>query len=151
MMTDSIAAVAPKTPWHLWLVCAVSLLWNSFGAFDYTMTEMQNAAYLADFTVAQRAYFANFPWYAVMLWALGVWGALAGSVLLLARSRHAVTAFVISLLGLAGSTAWQFWPSNTDLWAIMPEGAWLLNVVIWTVAIALLLYARWARRRGWLR
>jgi hypothetical protein len=40
-------------------------------------------------------------------WALGVWGALAGSMLLLLRSRRAVTAFAASLVGLAVSTGYQ--------------------------------------------
>lgn len=52
---------AVKTPWHLWAVGIISLLWNAFGAMDYTMTKMGNAEYLAAFTPEQRAYFASFP------------------------------------------------------------------------------------------
>jgi hypothetical protein len=156
MMTDPINAgpsgsFSPSiaTPWHLWVVGGLSLLWNSFGAFDYTMTETHNIAYLAAFTDAQRAYFYSFPWYAVAFWALGVWGAVAGSLLLLMRRRLVVAAFVVSLLGLTASTIWQFHIS--DLPDFMPEGAGMLNAVIWAAAIALLAYAWWARRRGWLR
>src|SRR3546814_17451825 len=48
-----------KTPWHLWVVGGLSLLWNAIGAFDYTMTKMDNAAYLAGFTPEQIAYFQS--------------------------------------------------------------------------------------------
>jgi len=27
------------TPWHVWVVGIVALLWNAMGALDYTMTE----------------------------------------------------------------------------------------------------------------
>lgn len=37
-------------------------------------------------------------------WAIGVWGAFLGALLLLARSRHAAAAFALSLLGLAMKT-----------------------------------------------
>ncbi len=50
-----------KTPWHLRVVGTVSLLWNSFGALDFTMTETRNAAYLKAFTAEQLAYFSGFP------------------------------------------------------------------------------------------
>jgi len=28
---------AKRTPWHVWLVGIVALLWSSFGAMDYLM------------------------------------------------------------------------------------------------------------------
>ena len=40
----------PKTPWHLWVVGVLSLLWNMIGAFDFYMTQTHNAAYLKNFT-----------------------------------------------------------------------------------------------------
>ena len=89
-----------KTPIGFWIISGLSLLWNAYGAFDYTMTQTKNAQYLAAFTPEQLAYFDSFPAWMDATWALGVWGALAGSVLLLMRNRHAVTAFGLSLLGL---------------------------------------------------
>src|SRR3546814_14306055 len=68
---------------------------------DYMMTKLGNADYLSAFTPEQIAYFQGFPLWANIGWAFGVWGSVLGSILLLARSRHAVTAFAVSLLGLA--------------------------------------------------
>lgn len=54
-----------KTPWHLWLIGVVSLIWNAFGAMDYSMTATRNAAYMASFTPEQLEYFMAFrlgPW-----------------------------------------------------------------------------------------
>ncbi len=49
------------TPLHLWIVGALSLLWNAVGAFDYLMTQTRNQAYMSDFTPEQLEYFYGFP------------------------------------------------------------------------------------------
>ncbi len=129
-----------KTPVHLWIVGALATLWNGFGALDYTMSQTRSPAWMAQMTEGQRAWLAAAPAWADASWAFGVWGGLAGSLLLLARSRHAVTAF----------TLFQFaspMPSGH-----MDGGAAIaLHVAIWAAATALLLYALRMRARGVLR
>lgn len=139
-----------KAPILFWIVAVLTLLWNGFGGYDYVMTQSHNAAYLAAFTPEKRAYFDNFPWYLVTVWALGVWGAVAGSLLLLIRSRHAVAAFAVSLCGLAASTVVQFGFHAEEVARIMPPEAMMMTYIIWAGAIACLAFAWWARKRGWL-
>ena len=139
-----------RTPLHLWIVGALATVWNGFGCFDYLMTQTRNEDYLAHFTDPQRAYFDSFPVWMEAVWALGVWGGLIGSLLLLVRSRHAVTAFAVSLAGLAVSTVYQYVLSSPP--ADMMTGVMLgMNIAIWIVAIALLVYAVRMRARGVLR
>lgn len=139
-----------RTPVHLWAVGLLATLWNAFGCFDYLMTQTRNEAYLAQFTDPQRVYFDSFPLWMEATWALGVWGGLAGSLLLLARSRHAVTAFAVSLAGLAVSTVYQYVLSRPP--EDLQTGAMVaMNVAIWAVAIGLLWYALRMRRRIVLR
>ncbi len=139
-----------RTPVHLWIVGVLATAWNGFGALDYTMTQTRNAAWMAQMTPDQVAWLDNASMIAHASWAFGVWGGLAGSLLLLARSRHAVTAFAASLLGLAVNTIYQ-------LSSPMPSGhmdstAMLaFHALIWGTAIALLVYAVRMRRRGVLR
>jgi hypothetical protein len=140
-----------RAPLHLWIVGILALLWNSFGCYDYLMTQTQNEQYLAMFTPEQRTYFSSFPAWTVAAWAIGVWGALAGSILLLIRKRLAVTAFGLSLLGLAISTFWQFFISATPMRKVMGQTETIITVFVWVVAIALLLYARAQSARGVLR
>lgn len=137
-----------KTPWHLWVVGVLSLLWNAIGAFDYTMTKLGNAEYLSAFTPEQLAYFEGFPLWANAGWALGVWGSLLGSLLLLARSRHAVTAFAVSLLGLAISSLYQFGLHGADLQRMFGSFPAIFTAIIWVIAIALFLYARRMAAKG---
>jgi hypothetical protein len=149
-MIEDIDGPVAGTPWHLWALGALSLLWNAGGAFDYTMTKTRNAGYMANFTAEQIAWFDGFPIWMNAAWALGVWGAVAGSVLLLLRHRWAVAAFAISLAGLIVGTVYQFAVSD------MPEslktpGGWAFTGALWVIAIFLLWYAMRMRARGVLR
>ena len=141
-----------RTPIHLWIVGVLALAWNGFGCIDYVMTQTQNAAYFDAMmlTDAQRAFYAGFPAYADIAWALGVWGGLAGSLLLLLRNRWAATAFGLSLLGFSGGMTYHYLLS-----APPPEmtstGMNLLNLGIAIVCIGLFVYAREMRSRGVLR
>jgi hypothetical protein len=104
-------AVSARTPAHLWIVGILSLLWNCFGAYDdYTMSNMRNMDYLGKMgnPSVMIAYMDAMPMYAKFGWALGVWAALLGSVLLLMRSRYAVHAFIGSLIGMALSFGGQW-------------------------------------------
>ena len=74
---------------------------------------------------------------------LGVWGAIAGSLLLLMRSRFAVHAFAVSLAGLAASTVYQMSLSGEGA---MPLG--VINLLIWAGALFLLWYAVRQRKAG---
>jgi hypothetical protein len=137
------------TPPHLWIVGIVSLLWNAFGAYDYIMTNTRNAAHLAQFPPEMMQIIDAFPVWVTAAWACGVWGAVAGSILLLMRSRFAVHAFALSLLGLAVS---QFYQTTADIPAAMKSGAMMvMTLLIWAVAILLLWYAWRQRRAGVLR
>lgn len=142
---------AAKTPWHLWVVGIVSLLWNGFGANDYTQTQLRNIEYLNSmgFPPEGMAYLDAFPAWANAGWAFGVWGAVAGSLLLLIRNRFAVHAFVVSILGLATTTIYEMGAEvPPELAEVMP--AWF-PLILWAIALFLLWYAWTMRKRGMLR
>jgi hypothetical protein len=104
-------AVSARTPAHLWIVGILSLLWNCFGAYDYTMSHTRNMDYLASMggdPNQMLAYMDSMQMYAKIGWGLGVWAALLGSVLLLMRSRYALYAFALSLIGMALSFGGQY-------------------------------------------
>ncbi|UIP06446.1 hypothetical protein LY632_12240 [Erythrobacter sp. SDW2] len=134
------------TPWHLWVVGGLTLLWNSVGIFSYMMTELGKLGDLG-MTPEQIAWFDSFPAWATAVWALGVWGAFLGSVLLLVRSRWAVTAVLIALVGLAGTTVYQNFVTEvpSDLRNLA------LDLTIWATTLFMLWYALKMRREGVLR
>ncbi|GMN03164.1 hypothetical protein [Erythrobacter sp. MTPC3] len=139
----------PKTPWHLWVIGVVSLLWNAGGAASYTMTELGMLEGM-EMPPEQLKYFYSFPAWAVAFWALGVWGCLFGSIALLFRSKWAVTLYGISIVGLIGTTVYQ------RLFSDFPEsmdtaGQTLFAVAIWVITIGLFLYSSRMKRAGVLR
>ncbi|MBX7483310.1 hypothetical protein [Qipengyuania qiaonensis] len=135
-----------KAPWHLWAVGVITLLWNAVGIMSYTMTELGQLEALG-MTPEQIAYFDTFPSWATAVWALGVWGAFFGSILLLFRSRFAVYSLAISVVGLVGTTYFQ--RVVTDLPADMENPA--LELAIWVITLGTLWYAIKMRRSGVLR
>jgi hypothetical protein len=138
-----------KTPWWFWLVALLALIWNSGGVMDFTMTHTQNEAYMAAFTEAQRAYFYGYPLWASVVWAMGVFGAFLGAILLFFRSRFAFHAFIISLLGMVLSFGYQFFSETPDDLYTFANMAF--TAAIWVVAVLLLWYSVAMQKRGILR
>jgi hypothetical protein len=149
-MADA-ATPSTKTPWHLWGVAVVSLLWNAMGSLDFTMTQMRSEAYMKAFTPEQLAYFYSFPFWTVLAWGVGTWGSLAGSLLLLARKGLACHLFLASFAGMILTFTHNY--LLTDGLKVMGGGMGtvIFSSVIAVIALLLLLYARAMRRQGMLR
>ena len=148
--------VATKTPWHLWVIGIVTLVWHAGGAIDYTMTQTRNMDYLtaaaaqADVPLElMLGYFDRWPAWADAAWALGVWGAVAGSLMLLMRSRYALYAFIVSLIGLVGTTIHTLTSDLPE--ALATPAMWLFSAIVFVVLIAAAFYSRRMTARGVLR
>ena len=145
-----------RTPWHLWVVGVLSLLWNAFGANDYTQTQLGNRDYIAS---AMRpmgvsidealAYFNAFPAWMDTAWALGVWGSVLGSILLLLRKSLAVLAFFVSLFGLFVTTLYDI--GNPMPGVVNGAGSIALLVGLWVILVSLIVYSRTMVKRNHLR
>jgi hypothetical protein len=142
---------AMKTPIHLWIVGIITLLWNAGGAFDYLMTQLGNANYLAMLTPEQLNYITSAPTWFEAVWAIGVWFSVLGSILLLARSRLAAPAFGLSFLGLAASSVYSFGIASPNSVEISGTFALVFTGMIAVGLIAQWIYARAMTRRGVLR
>jgi len=147
-MTD----MTVKTPWHLWVVGGVSLLWNAFGAYDFVMTSTQGATYMRDmgFDQAMIDYYLAMPAWMWGPWIMGVWGAVLGSLLLLVRNKLAVGAFAASLFGAVVSLIYGKIVNPPPL---PPEMAMMAGMpfVIAGIAAFLLWYAWSMAKKGVLR
>jgi hypothetical protein len=139
-------AQTTKTPLHFWIVGILALLWNLLGAMDYVMTETKNQAYLSQFSPEQLDFFYNLPAWFVAFWAIAVWGAVLGSVLLLMRRRLTVTVWVVSFISMVVTMIYNYgFAGAADIVGGMGT---VFSVVIFVVALALILYARRMVRKG---
>ncbi|MEY4269157.1 MAG: hypothetical protein RLZZ58_373 [Pseudomonadota bacterium] len=147
--------IVKKTPIHLWIVGVVSLLWNAFGATDYFMTRTRGAAWIDQMmpgidSAKFMAYVDGFPLWASIGWGLGVWGALAGSILLLARKRLAEPVFAISAIGAVVGIGYQL-ANPVDIAAMNEGAAGVMGYVIIAITFGLWFYARRQKAAGVLR
>ena len=142
---NTILGARRKAPWHLWVVGGLTLLWNAVGGFSYTMTRLGKLADLG-MGEAEIGFFASYSPLANAVWALGVWGAIACSALILLRSRFAFHAIVVGIIGLIGSNYFQYT-------ADVPESlqSAVLPVLIWSTTLFLLFYTRSQSQAGVLR
>jgi len=136
-----------QTPWHLWAVGGLSLLWNAFGCYDFTMTATNNADYLASYPQELRDDWLNMPVWVWAIWAIGVFGSLLGSIALLLRRKLAYPLFAASFLAALISMG----RGVTDNDAPAMEGQMMMSLVILAIIALLALYARWLSRRDVLR
>ena len=139
-----------RTPWHLWVVGVFALLWNSFGCFDYTMTQTRGDAYLTSMgmTEAQMAYFNAMPAWTHGAWAIGVWGGALGAIMLLLRRKWATPVFVVSFLGWLAGAVYAFGMSN-GLEAMGPM--WPMQIVIGGACVFFIWYVWMMEKKGVLR
>ncbi len=145
--------VTARTPAHLWIVGILSLLWSCIGCVDYFMSRTRNSGYLKSMMPdvdpqAMLNYIDGFPIWASIGWGLGVWLGLAGSVLLLMRSRYAVWALGLSFVGAILGLGYQLVNPMPGVAGFMVT---VMPIIIIAIAAALFLYARSIEKKGLLR
>jgi hypothetical protein len=148
-MTD--IGLTTKTPWHLWVIGAVSLLWNGFGCFDFVNSATRGAEYYRQMKMPEQAIalMQSYPSWMWIVWFVGVFGGLAGAILLLMRRRWAFEAWAASLAGAVISLIYCAFLS--DMIGALGVGAIVMPVVIVVICALLLWYAHAMRKRGVLR
>ena len=145
-MSDFLTRKTKKTPWHLWLVGVVGLLWSAIGAMDFVMTQMKNEAYMSAFTEEELTFFYGIPLWAVITWGIAVWGGVIGSAFLLMRKMLAVWFFFASLIGMLITATQNYFLSNGM--EVMGDFGLIFTGIIFVTSLALYLYARSMGQKG---
>ena len=140
-----------KTPWHLWLIGVVAVLFNAIGGFDFVMSMAQGAKYQASagMTPDQIAHYQQMPSWMMVVWAVGVFGAFGASILLLLRRKLAWPVFVLSLAAFLVSLLYTYVLTNGG--AIMGQQMAITSAVIAGLLVFFGGYSRFMAMRGVLR
>ena len=139
------AVVLPrrKTPWHLWVVGSLALLWNASGAYTIMMAQ---AGRLPSVGAAEAEYYAAQPlWFAVVT-DVALVAAVAAAVALLLRSRSAVWLFALALLAIFTTNTYDIAAGTSRV--LVDRGALVVTCVIVILAILQLVYAVAMSRRA---
>lgn len=135
--------VVHKNPIGYWIITIPFLIWNAFGGYDYVMTRTRNIDYLKNMGDPQvlLRWVDSLPLWVQICWPIGVWSSVLGSVLMAMRSRHAVSAFTVSLIAAAASLGYQFTV------ALPPELDTTANRVMPIIILAIIAFLLWYCRR----
>lgn len=146
-MADAIT----KTPWHIWLVGIIAVLFNAIGVFDFVMSMSQGADYMAraGMTPEQIAHYQEMPSWMTVVWAVGVFGAFLASILLLLRRKLAFPAFALSLGAFVVSLLYTYVLTNGG--AVMGPQMAIASAVITVLLVFFSVYSRFMAARGVLR
>ena len=138
-----------KAPLWFVVAAALALLWNLAGLFAVLANLGLSAEQVAALPADQQALHTSRPAWSIAGSVVAVVAGTAGCVLLLVRRRWALAAFVLSLAGLV--------LQDIGLFAIAAKVqapgtvVVVMQAAVFLIAVALLLLARQARGRGWLR
>jgi hypothetical protein len=146
-MTDA----SVKTPWHLWLVGLIAVLFNFIGVYDFVMSMAQGATYQASagMTPEQIAHYQQMPGWMFVVWAVGVFGAFLASILLLLRRKQALPVFILSLAAFVVSLLYTY--VLTDGGTVMGQQMAIASAVIASLLVFFSWYAWFMTLRGVLR
>lgn len=137
-----------KPSTSFWIIGAAALVWNLIGLVLYYSHVTMTPEALAGFTQAQQDFFMATPTWATAAYAIAVNAGVLGSLFLLLRKAWATPMFILSLLGIIAQDVHAFVLSNgLEVWGT--EGIVLPAIVI-VIGVALLLYSRSAKGKGWL-
>jgi len=150
-MTATADAPRASAPWHYWVVTALAVLWNGFGAYDYFMTKTGGDAYLRKMgeNEAQIAHMHAYPAWMTADWAIGVWGGLLAALLLIARTRYAFHVFVVSLAAFLVMLVYTY--GMSDGGKVMGQQGMIFNLVILAFCLLFTWYSWTMTKRDVLR
>lgn len=131
-------------------VAAMGAAWNVFGVIQFWGQVSATPAMLMakGMTAAQATLYAGLPGWMTIVFAIGVFGGLAGSFLLLAGRRLATTLFGMSLVGYV---ALYIGDITEGVFAAFGTPQIIILTIVVAIAVGLLVLSLHANRRGWLR
>ncbi len=137
-----------RKPWHLYVVGVVALLWNAFGAADYTLIHLGVDDYTSMMPEAQLALIEGYPAWVTGIWAVAVWSPVAAALFLLGGRKIAAGLFALSFVCVLISGVYNYLISKPPLHEVAGIGVIGLWAGILAVAFLLWLYARGMAQRG---
>ena len=136
-------------PKHIMIVGIITFLWNSGGAYDFIAVNLAIESYVSQMSAEQLAFFTGFSLWVKILWAIAVFGALFGSLLLILGSKLAERVFLVSLIAVVSMTIRNFFfGGNQELMMDLPH--LVFGVIIILVGLALYLYSRAMSKKEYL-
>ena len=127
-----------RVPVWFWLIAGLGLLWNLIGVASY----LGHVGVLGG-PFATPPGTPEMPGYALAGFAIGVWGSVLGSILMLMRNRLARPLLWIAFAALIVDWSWVFYESG--------QGVTPLGLCVLAISLLLAVLSQVGVKRGWLR
>jgi hypothetical protein len=137
-----------KPSTNFWIIGGAALVWNLIGLVFYVAQVTTSPEDFAKLTEAQQEFFLATPTWATAAFAMAVNAGVLGSLFLLLRKSWAVPIFGISLLAIVAQDVDAY--VLRDVYSVMGVSSLIIPSMVFVIGIALLLYARMTKERGWL-
>lgn len=138
-----------KPSFVYWVVGVLATAWNSVGVLQYVASVQRTPEAFAALPEAERALVAATPAWVTGAFAVAVFGGVAGSLMLLLRSRWSGTVLALSLLAAIAQFGYLYGVAGA--YAVFGNaGAGMAGAII-VIGAFLVWYAGRAKARGWLR
>jgi hypothetical protein len=133
---------------NFWIIGGAALVWNLIGVVFYVGQVTLSPEALAKMTEAQQEFFLTTPSWATAAFAIAVNAGALGSLFLLLRKAWAVPMLMLSLAAIIVQDLDAF--VLRDGFSIVGVNGIIIPSMVLVIGIALLLYARATKDRGWL-
>ncbi|HMN43525.1 MAG TPA: hypothetical protein PKE27_03080 [Povalibacter sp.] len=140
------AGIRPPT-WY-WVVSGIALAWMLIGVMSWVMDLLTDEAALAQMSEAQQQLYRARPSWIFVLYAIAIFGGLAGAIGLLMRKRWSVTALAVSLVAVIVQFGYVLGVMDA-IRLLGFAGAAAFPIVIFLIGAALLWFASHAKKSGW--
>jgi hypothetical protein len=138
---SAVSIAHRRTPWHIWVVAVLTLVWNGSGAYTIMMAQ---AGRLPELSADEAAYYAAQPIWFVIVTDIALLAALAAGVTLLLRSRIAAGMFALSLAAILVTNVYDLVAGTSRV--LVSQGALIVTLIITLVAVLQLVYA-WTMKK----
>ena len=140
------ASTMPLPKWF-WICAGLGLAWNMFGVVQFMGTAMapQEGLMMGGMTKAQADLYFGLPVWMNIAFAIGVFGGLLGSALLLLRRKQAVPVLAVSL---AAYIVLYIGDITEGVFAIMGSEQVIILTSVVLIAVGLLWLARRFERQS---
>jgi hypothetical protein len=131
-----------------WIIGGAALVWNLIGLVIYYQHVTMTPEQLASFSDAKQQFISSTPLWATSAYAIAVNAGVLGSLFLLLRKSWAVPLFALSLLGILVQNLHAFLlASGLAVWG---TSGIVLPALVIVIGVALLMYSRATKDKGWL-
>ena len=141
--------VKTKIPMWFWVVAVFFLLWNLMGVSSFfTHTFISNEV-LDALPIAEKELYESYPLWTKIVFAIGIFGGLLGSIGLVLKKKWSKLSFIISLCAIIPQMIYNVFVSKS----MEVHGTVSIVIPIMVVAFGIFIvwFSEFGIRKSWLK